>query len=227
MKQLTHHTLLALTLTGLLSCAGTKVEPTTEPDIPLKIPSTTTNFPTNNPYHTNYSTPNLNAPLVLHASRRQGNQLATQFSWARTLWIHQLTWLGGVKNNSGLLDGTAQFILRVYGYDTNKLENEYLVEAKASLLGEKDGFYIYEFFYADANLFTLPAGNYFLAIVDPETEGMGFSWAEFAAPNPTETQDNTLSRMSDKGIWTPRFPANHHYGPMFLKLEGGKVTLSQ
>lgn len=125
------------------------------------------------------------------------------------------------------LAGTAQFILRVYGYDTNKLENEYLVEAKASLLGERDGFYIYEFFYADANLITLPAGNYFLALVDPETEGMGFSWAEFAAPKPTETQDNTLSRMSDKGIWTPRFPANHHYGAMFLKLEGGKVTLSQ
>lgn len=223
MKHLRHHTLLALALMGLLSCAGTKVEPTALPDIPLKIPSTTINYPTNNPYHTDYAAPDLNAPLVLHASRRHGNQLATQFSWARDMWIHELTWLGGVKNNTSLLDGNAQFILRVYDVlDMSVVTNEYMVSAKATLLGEKDGFYIYEFFYADANLFSIRAGNYYLAIVDPEREGMEFSWAEFAAPKPSDFYDATLSRLSDKGIWTPKFPAIHQYGPMSLKLVGGK-----
>lgn len=73
------------------------------------------------------------------------------------------------------------------------LAREDLVEATARLLGEKEGFYIYEFFYADANLITLPAGAYFLAIVEQDTEGMGFSWTQFAPPNTTETQNSTLS----------------------------------
>lgn len=223
MKQLTKCTLLAITLFGLASCGGdTKVNPTVLPDIPLKVRSAETNFPTNILYYSNYRTPNLEENLVLHESRRSGKQFATEFSYARNLWVHRLTWLGGVKNNASLLDGNAQFILRVYSYDLSQSEHEYLVEAKAELIGNKSGAFLYEFSYADAELFNVPAGNYLLAIVDPEVEGIGFSWAQFAEEEPSSTRGFTASRMSEKGNWTFKDATKYFYGPLFLKVEGGK-----
>lgn len=214
---------------GISGCGGSQNQIPLDYDIPLKTPSTVTGYPLNNLYHDSYEVPADPDSLQFRDSQRYGEQWATTFSWARNISINRLSWLGRVENNDSLLDGKARFILRVFDSEyqhptsipASPLIAEHLVEAEARLIGTLESGYLYEFVYSDYETFRVGAGNYWISILDPGTEGMNFSWALTTGTQFSSGHRSSV-RTTDHGAWQSR-NGDTDFDAMAVRLEGGRL----
>lgn len=221
----TRNLLILAFVWGLSGCAGSQGELPLDYDIPLKTRSTVTGFPLSQTYWNNYAIPAAVDALQFRESRRYGQQSATMFSHARSMWLSRITWLGRVENNSELLDGTALFILRVADGEYKNLayvpkslpKTEHLVKAEARLLATLESGYLYEFVYTDYSTFNVEAGNFWISIVDPEIEAMKFSWAVASGTALSSGAGSASVRTTDQGVWQSNVQATA------TKLEGGRL----
>jgi hypothetical protein len=235
MNKLTQTLLTLLISMGFSGCGGSQNDTPLDTDIPLnydiplKTPSTVTGYPLNSSYADNYVIPVNVDSLQFRESQRYGEQWAATFSYARNIWINRISWLGLVENNESMLDGNALFILRVSFGEYKDLVNipkslpitEHLVEAEARLIGTLESGYFYEFVYTDYSTFFVDAGNYWISIVDPEIEGIDFSWALTTETSPSSGNRSSV-RTTDHGEWQSK-NGDQDFEGMAVRLEGGRL----
>ena len=116
---------------------------------------------------------------VYNSSRASGEQYASYFSVSGNTIVNAITWAGVALDDTTLGDEEATFIIRVYSGDNLPSDvpvAESTVLASASLLGSMGLGSIYEFSFEDSTIFSLSPGSYWLSVVDPETEHIGFLW---------------------------------------------------
>jgi|GEM_PF-5472919 len=219
---------LAISL-GFSGCGGSQNDIPLDYDIPFKTPSTITGYPLDQTYWNNYVIPAAAGSLQFRESQRYGQQWATSFSYARSMWIHRITWLGLIENNDSLLDGTTHFVLRLSEGDVKNQEHvpsalpmtEYLVEAEARFIDTLESGYLYEFAYIDYLTFQVPAGIFWISVVDPGIEGINFSWA-LATDTSFSSGARASLRTTDNGEWQAKIDSAE-FEPMAIRLDGGRL----
>lgn len=215
-------------ITQLCGCGGENFT-VQQPEPELKTVSPITHYQLQQMY--SYDANELvmgDAPQVSE-SRRYGQETASFFSYARDLRVSRISWNGHVENNQSLLDGKGTFILRFYQLsDTSPYPmrlpdktplSEYRIAAEAHLIGPSATGYWYQFVYSDYAMFAQSAGNYWVSVMDPETEGMNFSWVVAPTTNPNLT-NNKHSHRDLGGNWISSMEGDY-LNAMSIKLEGG------
>ncbi|MDM8550703.1 C1 family peptidase [Desulfobacterales bacterium HSG2] len=103
-------------------------------------------------------------------------QAANYFEIRSDTTITKISWSGSV-NESGLTNGKGLFVIRIYPDQDGYPGNERLLDAPLTAQGVKvgDGA-LYVFSYENNAIVQLPAGGYWMSVLDPETNGTEFGW---------------------------------------------------
>ncbi|WP_101757029.1 hypothetical protein [Oceanicoccus sp. KOV_DT_Chl] len=141
---------------------------------------------------------------VYNVSSVSGEQYSSYFSIDSGTIINAISW-AGIAQNSSTLDGqVATFIVRVHSGDILPSDSpvaEAVVLASASLLGSSAFGSVYEFSFQDSTIFTLTPGDYWLSIIDPETENIGFLWPVERDSASTTRGNGGAFRSTEASSW--------------------------
>lgn len=112
------------------------------------------------------------------ASRINGSEIASLVHVPKPSIVTKIAWSGHI-NTSSLANGKADFLVRIYKAESGQPSAEKVYEAIIAAEATKaqttfDGFYTFS--YISSNIVTLVPDDYFIAILDPETQNLNFSW---------------------------------------------------
>jgi hypothetical protein len=145
----------------------------------------------------------VNATNYVAESSASGQQVATYLPLPQETVVTTLKWNGRTRPTQFSAPGPQAFIIRIYEGEElpESLFAEEVVMVPPSLLYESTLGDVYDFTYSDSGIFVLPAGDYWVSIVDPETQELDFLWIMEADAESTGWGSGGAFRPTSESAW--------------------------